>query len=320
MRINAPIVIALALYTIGCIESASTNVTPYDDAYLYASYYPDAITYAAYGWADDWTSPTVALSAASATPVVSDAGATPDAGDQTVAGLAGAIRALAHGLTVCPGQVSVVVKTAPPACSGAALPLERNGATLTFSDCALGAETIDGVVDLTSSRSASDAVCAPTTTIMLRSTLTLTGVTIRPAVGGRIVIPSQSVTTTATYTYAQTPTTVQAIQSGEIQIFDAAGLLKADITFDGSGTFTFGDGPSFIVDGTASYQDSVGAMATITKNEVTRTAGCCRPTAGAVVVDRVGGPRPARTTWSFGPACGMAGRDRMRTELPACVD
>lgn len=320
MRINAPIVIALALHAAGCIESAATTVTPYEDAYLYASYYPDAITYAAYGWADDWDSRAVTLASASATPLTSDAGSNPDAGDQAVAGLAGAIQALARGQTVCPGQVSVAAKTAAPACTGATPPFVRNGVTLTFTACALGTETVDGVVDLTSSRSASDAACAPTTTIMLRATLTLTGVTIRPAVGGRIVIPSQSVTTTATYIYGQTPTTVQAIQSGEIQIFDASGLLKADITFDGSGTFSFGDGSSFIVDGTASYQDTAGAMATITKNDVARTAGCCRPMSGSVVVDRIGGPRPARTTWSFGPACGMAGRDRMRTELPTCVD
>ncbi|HVY39186.1 MAG TPA: hypothetical protein VHM31_14675 [Polyangia bacterium] len=320
MRITAPIVISLALHAAGCIESAATNVTPYEDAYLYASYYPDAITYAAYGWADNWDSRAVTLASAGATPVVSDGGANAGVGTHTASGLAGAIQALASGQTVCPGQVSVVAKTAPPACTGATPPSVRNGVTLTFTACALGTETVDGVVDLTSSRSASDAVCAPTTTLTLRSTLTLTGVTIQPAVGGRIVIPSQSVTTTATYTYGLTPTTVQAIQSGEIQIFDVSGVLKADITFDGSGTFSFGDGSSFIVDGTASYQDTVGAMATITKDNLVRTAGCCRPTAGAVVVDRIGGPRPARTTWSFGPTCGVAGRDRMRTELPACVD
>ena len=121
----------------------------------------------------------------------------------------------------------------------------------------------------------------------------------------------------ATYTYGQTPTTVQAIQSGEIQAFDSSDLLKADITFDGSGTFSFGDGSSFTVDGTATYQDTVGATATITKTDLTRTAGCCRPTGGAVVVDRdrrSASPRarPGRSA----PSCGIAGRDRMRTMLP----
>ncbi|MFL5303645.1 MAG: hypothetical protein ACJ8F1_00455 [Polyangia bacterium] len=310
----------LTLLTAGCIESTAVTVTPYEDAYLYATYYPDTITYAAYGWADDWGTSAVVLAPESATPVVSDAGPTPDSGDHTVAGLAGAIQALASGRTVCPGQVLVATKTAAPACSGGAGASVRNGVTLTFNACQLGTETIDGVVDLTSNRSASDATCAATTTITLRSTLTLTGVAIRPAVGGRILIPSQSVTTMATYTYGQTPTTVQAIHSGEILAFDSADLLKADITFDGSGTFSVGDGASFIVDGTATYQDTVGATATITKADLTRTAGCCRPTGGAVVVDRVGGPLPARTTWSFGPGCGMAGRDRMRTMLPSCVD
>lgn len=320
MRSNLQMAATLTLLTAGCIESTSVTVTPYEDAYLYAAYYPDTITYAAYGWADDWGTSAVVLGQASATPVVSDAGPTGDSGDHTVAGLAGAIQAMAGGGTVCPGQVSIATKTAAPACSGAATPAVRNGVTLTFTACQLGTETIDGVVDLTSSRSASDAVCAATTTIMLRATLTLTGVAIRPAVGGRILIPSQSVTTTATYTYGHTPTTVQAIQSGEIQVFDNSDLLKADITFDGSGTFSFGDGSSLTVDGTATYQDTAGATATITKTDVTRTAGCCRPTGGAVVVDRVGGPLPARTTWSFGPGCGMAARDRMRTMLPSCVN
>lgn len=319
MRNNLLTVATLTLLTAGCIESASSTVTPYEDAYLYASYYPDTITYAAYGWADDWGGSAVILATATGTPVVSDAGPTTDAG-APVAGLAGAIQALASGRTVCPGQVAVVAKTTAPACSGSTAAAVRNGVTLTFAGCQLGTQTIDGTVDLTSSRTASDAVCAPTTTIDLRATLTLTAVAIRPAVGGRILIASQSVTTTATYPYGQTPTTVNAIQSGEIQIFDGADLLKADLTFDGSGTFSFGDGSSFIVDGTATYQDTAGAMATITKTALTRAAGCCRPTAGSVVVDRIGGPRPARTTWTFGPACGVAGRDKMRTMLPACVD
>lgn len=320
MRINFQMVATLTLLAAGCIGNTSATVTPYEDAYLYAAYYPDTITYAAYGWAGAWGTSAVVLGAASATPVVSDAGPAPDSGDHTPAGLAGAIQALAAGRTVCPGQVSVATKTASPACVGDAAPALRNGVTLTFTACQLGAETIDGVVDVTSSRSASDATCAPTTTIMLRTTLTLTGVVIRPAVGGRILIPSQSVTMMATYPYGQTPDTVEAIQSGEIQAFDGDDLLKADITLDGSGTFSFGDGASFVVDGTATNQDTVGGTATITKTHLTRTSGCCRPTAGAVVVDRVGGPRPARTTWTFGPDCGIAGRDRMRTTLPACVD
>ncbi len=318
MRINCPLAATLVLFCGACIGNTSADVTPYEDAYLYAAYYPDTITYAAQSWADDWATSPVILAAANATPVVSDAGAT--AASETKAGLAGAIQTLARGGTVCPGQVSIAIKTAAPACNGAAAPAVRNGVTLTFSACQLGTETVDGVVNLTSSRSASDATCTPTTMIMLRNTLTLTGVVIRGAVGGRILIPSQSVTTTATYIYGQTPTTVQAIQSGEIQTFDSSDVLKADITFDGSGAFSVGDGSAFVVDGTATYQDTAGAMATVTKTDLTRTRGCCRPTDGTVVVDRIGGPRAARTTWTFGPDCGIAGRDRMRTTLPTCVD
>ena len=176
MRSNLQMAATLTLLTAGCIESTSATVTPYEDAYLYATYYPDTITYAAYGWADDWGTSAVVLAPASATPVVSDAGPTARLGRPHGAGLAGAIQALASGRTVCPGQVSIATKTAAPACSGASARCRSQRRDADVHRLSVGHRDHRR-------RRRSDlqpfgvgrGLCAATTTIMLRATLDLDG-------------------------------------------------------------------------------------------------------------------------------------------------
>ena len=78
-----------------------------------------------------------------------------------------------------------------------------------------------------------------------------------------------------------------------MQTFNATGTMLADLTYTGMDTVTFSGGSSYSVDGTTTVQEKNGpASATINEQGVTRSNGCCRPTAGTVTINRTGGPHP----------------------------
>jgi hypothetical protein len=233
--------------------------------------------------------------------------------------IASVIEALARGENICPGQVTITPKNATPACAGSNATEERNGVTLVFNGCVVSGATINGTFDVLSNRAASQQTCSATTTITLGHTTTITNLTISDA-EGKIVIPSQTDTGMTSYTFGQSPTTTTFNTTGEMQTFSAAGTMIADLTYTGMDTLTFSGGSSYSVDGTTTVQEKNGpASATINKQGLTRSGGCCRPTGGSVVINRTGGPQPGTATWTFGPSCGTVMRNNVTAMLPACI-
>jgi hypothetical protein len=235
------------------------------------------------------------------------------------ASLASVIEALARGQNVCPGQVTVTEKMATPACAGGNATQERNGVTLVFNNCVVSGATINGTFDVLSNRAASEQTCSATTTITLGHTTTITNLSISNS-EGKIVIPSQTDTGMTTYTFGQTPTSTAFNTTGEMQIFGANGTMISDLTYTGMDTVTFSGNSSYSVDGTTTVQEKNGsASAKITKQGLTRSGGCCRPTGGSATIDRTGGPNPGTATWTFGPSCGAVMRNNTSAMLPACI-
>src|SRR4051812_554532 len=311
---------ALAFLLVGagsCTDGTTTTVAyAYDNPYVYTTYYPVDTAYAGYYWADSWNyySFYYAAVGASASGLASTTGAgglyggggangaagthgtggangaagangTGGAGGSGMmtahATLASVVEALARGQSVCPGQVTVTEKMATPACAGGNATQERNGVTLVFNNCVVSGATINGTFDVLSNRAASEQTCSATTTITLGHTTTITNLSISDA-EGKIVIPSQTDTGMTTYTFGQTPTSTAFNTTGEMQTFSADGTMISDLTYTGMDTVTFSGNSSYSVDGTTTVQEKNGsASATINKQGLTRSSGCCRPTGGS---------------------------------------
>jgi hypothetical protein len=286
----------------------------YEDAYLYDGYYPADVAYASYYWADAWDySYYYYLRSAP----VAAAAAAPTTGRM---GVVGAIQALARGEQVCPGQVTVTEKKAAPACAGPNADEVRNGVTISFNGCQTSDGTINGNIDVQSNRSASEQTCSATTIITLGHTSTITNLSFTLASGAKLVIPNQTNTGTTSYTFGQSATTAEIMSNGELQIFNSAGTMLSDHTFMGNNTFTFPGNQSYSVSGTTNVQEKNGnGSATITRNGLTRSGGCCRPTGGTMTVNRTGGLAPGEHDWSFGPSCGTVTRDGVTATMPACL-
>jgi hypothetical protein len=122
------------------------------------------------------------------------------------------------------------------------------------------------------------------------------------------------------YTYGQSPTTLSVTTTGEMQIFNSAGTMLSDHTYSGDTAFSFSGNQSYSVSGTMNVQEKNGtATATLTRTNLTRSGGCCRPTGGTLTVNRTGGVAPGQATWSWGPSCGTVMRDNVTVTLPACI-
>jgi hypothetical protein len=303
---------ALALATgsiVGCTDDNGTATTTtnyaYDDAYLYSGYYPADVAYASSYYAYPYSYGGFYYAGATAT--------TPGSG------LAAAIRALARGEQVCPGQVTVSEKTATLACVsiGSAA---RAGATLTFNNCNAPGGTINGSIDITGTATASDQTCGAATTISVSHTSTFTNVSFTTADGRKLVIPNQTNTGMTSFTFGQNPTMTTITANGEIQLFDSSGSMQSDLTYMGDNTFTFSGSDSYSVSGTTNVQEKNGnATATVTRQNLTRSGGCCRPTSGSISVDRTGGTLPGKADWSFGPSCGQVERNGTTATMPSCL-
>ena len=295
--------------TVGCTDTGTVSTTGYvyDDAYLYTTYYPADVAYASSYWAYPY-----ALGgfyyfgedAAQTTPHT---------------GVAAAIKALARGEQVCPGQVTVSEKTSAVVCATNAA-AARAGATITFNNCNANGGVINGSIDITGTATASDQSCSATTMISLMHTSTFTNLSFATTDGRKIVIPNATNTGMTDFTFGATPTTTTINSNGELQLFDTSGTMSADLTFMGDNSFTFSGTQSYAVNGTTTVSEkSGGATATLTKMNLTRSGGCCRPTSGSVSVDRSGGIAPGQADWSFGPSCGQVERNGTSATMPACI-
>jgi hypothetical protein len=311
---------ALAAGFWGCDDNTTTGTTTYayDDPYLYTYYYPTDLAYTGYYAADSWA---YAGYYASNGPAAGAGAATviDNSGRPT---LGSTLRSLIRGESVCPGQVTVTPKTAPPACSGTAAATVKNGITVVFNGCQLsGGGKLDGTFDVQATKTASTAVCASDTMISLSYTTTATNLVYTSPGGARITIPNQSDTGTASYPFGQNAVSTSFNGSGQVQFFDAAGTKLADFNHSGMRTLTFSTAnQTYTSDGTVNVQDNLtsGASATLVGAGVQRSTSCCRPTAGTLTITRVGGAQPGQHVWTFGATCGAAMRDGSTVTLPAC--
>jgi hypothetical protein len=328
-RAKALTVAALALIAAGtssCSDEPTAVTTTgyaYDDYYLYSGYYPADVAYASYYWADSWDYAGfyyIGAYTGGGTGGASGAGGSGGSSGSTVRStMANVVEALARGEQVCPGQVTVTPKTATPACAGGVITEERDGVSIEFNGCVASGQTINGMLDVQSNRSASAQTCSTTTTITLGHTTTITNLSIAGP-NGKIVIPSQTDMGMTTYTFGQSPTMLSVTLNGEIQFFDAGGGMVADLTYNGTDNFTFSGSTSYSVSGNSSVQEKNGtATATITKAGLTRSGGCCRPTGGTITIDRTGGIAPGQATWTFGPSCGAVQRNNATVTMPNCL-
>lgn len=284
----------------------STNYA-YDDAYLYSGYYPADVAYASSYWAYPYDLGGFYYFA-------DDAAQT-----ATHSGVAAAIKALARGEQVCPGQVTVSEKTSAVVCATNAAGA-RAGATITFNNCNANGGTINGSIDITGTATASDQTCSATTMISLSHTSTFTNLSFTTADGRKLLIPNQTNTGMTDFTFGQNPTMTTINANGELQLFDSSGSMQSDLSFMGDNTFTFSGTQSYSVSGSTTVSDKTGnATATLTRQNLTRSGGCCRPTSGSISVNRTGGIAPGQADWSFGPSCGQVQRNGTTATMPSCI-
>jgi hypothetical protein len=325
---------------VGCGTNTTYATT---DPYLYTAYYPADVAYSTVYWTDDWYYPS--LYAIYGPPTTTGAAgvngnvATGGTGGTTTTGTGGtggtgtaagvlttagdAVRALARGESVCPGQITVTPKTAPPACTGGPTS-SRAGVTIVFTACQTpGGAVLDGMIDVSSSRTASSPTCDSTTSITLSHTTTITNLSYTNAAGARLVIPSQTGMGTTTFAFGQTPPTVALTYTGQLKTYgNGGGTLTSDHNYTGTVSFSFGgSNTGYTVDGGITVADNraAGSGSTITVMGLKRITSCCRPVGGTISLNQTGPTGPGTHLWVFGPSCGEATVDGSGATLPACI-
>jgi hypothetical protein len=231
------------------------------------------------------------------------------------------VRALARGESVCPRQLTVTPKTGAAACAGGST---RAGVTIVFTSCQTpGGATLDGTIDVSSTRTGSTTGCASTTTITLSHTTTITNLSYTNAAGARLVIPSQTSMGTTTYAFGTTPPTVALNFTGQLQTFgNGGGTMTSDHNYTGNLTFTFGgSNTGYQTDGGVTIMDNraAGSGSTVTVTGLKRVTSCCRPVGGTISLSQNGPTGPGSHVWGFGPMCGQATVDGSGAMLPACI-
>src|SRR5215831_13891618 len=112
----APALMLVGAAMAGCGGSGTTSTVAYtyEDPYLYTYYYPADLTYTGYYAADSWN---YGLYYAARGAVPGSVEAATVINNTGRPSLGSTLRALIRGESVCPGQVTVTPKTAPPACT-----------------------------------------------------------------------------------------------------------------------------------------------------------------------------------------------------------
>jgi hypothetical protein len=291
------------------------------DYYAYDYYYPADVSYYSTYWVDDWYVDPFYYGPIRQAQTYQDAGVAVDGGTGApgVSGVGIALRALARGDSVCPGQVTVVPKTGQGCTLASGPGTVRTGATVTFNGCMLsGGGRIDGMVDLTSTPTPSDQNCDANTIINVSYTATYTDLSYRAPSGTRVVIPSQTDQGTYMRNANAGPTAISFTTNGSLQRYDASNALVANHNYNGSRNYTISrpnDVLTAVVNGALMVQDVAGGNpVTITGTGITRTASCCHPTAGTLAITR----DDTAANWTFGPSCGQATANGTSTTLSAC--
>ncbi len=285
----------------------------YEYYYPYTYYYPVDLAYSSYYWTDyyyyyDWywqKDPPVEAQAPT----------------NTWSAVGSFVRALARGEAVCPGQVTVTPKMGPPACMTADNADVRTGVTLVFNGCQTpNGGKLDGTIDVTAMRNASEQTCSSNTRISLSHTTTITDLSYTAPSGQRLVIPNQTDTGTNSFTYGTTPSSLTFNSSGRVQVYGTNGSLAADLNHNGTRMVSYNSSnKTYTVSGLAAIEDTrSSARGSVLGDGVTRSSECCNPIGGTVKVTRTGGNSPGEHTWTFGPSCGQATLDGVQTAPPAC--
>jgi hypothetical protein len=324
--------LAASLVGIACLASGSGGCgssttaatdTAYEDPYATAYTYPGDVAYAgAYAVGGFAYGIYLAAPGGAVRSAGTDGGVI--AGSSVRQAVGQAIRDVANGATICPGQVTVTPQMGTPACATAGTTAARTGLNIAFSGCQLpGGGTVDGTVAVQLARAASDTNCNSATSITLGYTATFTNLIYTGTGGAKIVIPSQTSMATLNFALGTTPATVTIASNGEIQLIAADGTTTSDRTYNGSQTFSSistTDG-SYTVGGMLTVVDkaSGGASATMTGNGLQRATSCCRPIAGTLSVNRTGGMFPGQHSWTYTSTCGTATLDGKTVTLPACL-
>lgn len=281
----------------------------YEYYYPYTYYYPANLSYSSMYWSDDY--------------LYSDWYYAQSGSSETSRlGVGSFLRALARGEAVCPGQVTITPRMAPPPCLSPDTTSVRSGATIVFSGCqTAGGGRIDGTIDVQANRSASEQTCSSNTRITMSHTTTITDLTFTGPGGGRLVIPTQTDTGTNTYNYGELPAMVGVTSMGRLQVYAANGSLTADHSHNGTRNITYqASNKTYTVSGMINTQDArAGASASLVGSNITRTTDCCHPTSGRLVVTRTGGTNPGEHTWMFGATCGQMSLDGAEVTPPACL-
>jgi hypothetical protein len=273
-------------------------------------------------WADDWVTDPYAFRIAK--PQLSgDAGgggAAGSGGAFSVGNPGAAIRALAAGQPVCDGQVTISETRTRVGCASSAGPgMIRTGAEIEFNGCTLeDGGTLSGMIAVSGTHTASDDDCDADTVIDVSYTSTITGLSYTSGRGRRVDLVSWSNTGSYSRTVMGPPTDLEVSSSGSLERYDSDGDLVADLTLGGTRSYTFGSddqGTFYAVSGSVSAQDRLRGQATITGNDVTRRANCCRPVDGTLAIttsDR------GTTNISYGPACGRLSVDGNQITARSC--
>jgi hypothetical protein len=330
-KARAAAALLAALVSLANCDSTTGTDYGYYDSYLSTYYYPADLSYSSYYWANDWYYPGWYAYDKVPSEAITQAQTYYDAGVGGAGGSAGAalgsvgaaVRALARGETVCPGQVTVTPRAGKLACPTTATTTGRAGATIVFNNCVLsGGGIVSGTFDIAATQTASPESCAAGAMITVNIGTTISNLTYTSPQRGKLVIPTQTDMGTTTYTLGQNPTTLQITSSGRVQTFDSSGGMQTDVTFSGSRVFTnSGNGQSYSVDGMLNLmaQDGRSGSGTLTATGITRSGSCCRPTGGTLAVSLTSGTRPGRQTFTFGPSCGAVSREGGNSvSLPAC--
>jgi hypothetical protein len=298
----APVVATIIAGAAGC---SSDDDYPYDPYGYYDYYYPASYAYAdpyyMYGYPGVYYArlPTPKAANTSTLPAL-------------------ALRDLALGEGICPGQVTVTTERTTAPCDtgqGETVPVSNS---VQLAGCELpGGGRLDGSVKIAASQTLSDMNCDAGTSIDVSYTSTTTDLVYTAPSGARIELPQ--VTRTGTFTRAlDAPPSLLTINSqGRLERYDAKGAAQSKTTFSGMQTLTMlGANGGFRVDGTLTLQDELDARsANVTSIGLTRAEGCCYPTSGSIEVARSDGDDER---WSFGPSCGDVSVNGHKVSPPQC--
>jgi hypothetical protein len=319
-RVARPL-IALAAFAAAAIACGADDY--YDDYYYdpynqaYAYYYPADMAYSDVYYTGYYGYPTAYY-------VSSEFDLSPK-GKVASSWPGAAIRDIALGKSICPGQVAITSERTDSPCpiggeDGAdALPVSTS---IVFDDCVLpDGGRIDGSIDIDVAHTFSDPACGSQTVIDVTYTSTSTDLAYTAPGGGQIVLPSLRRSGSYQRPLAGRASALDVSVQGAVEHYDEDGALLAQMAVTGTQTITpTPEDDGYRVDGTLTMrmtQDSLDERTlSVSGVGVTRTDTCCHPTGGTLEI----APSDGETDkWSFGPGCGDVSRNGAAFAVDECL-